>query len=133
MSAHKMIAGIILILAVVASAYYVFFKDAGGTKTESPLTTPSQSVSGTSSEEVVVNIQNFSFVPSLLVVKAGTKVRWVNSDTAPHTVSSDSGDLLNSQVLASGQSFSFTFTRPGSVSYHCALHPAMKGTVNVTD
>ena len=32
-----------------------------------------------------------------------------------------------SDSLAYGQSFTFTFTQPGTYTYHCAYHPTMKG------
>lgn len=99
-------------------------------------TTPSSPVAeipvATPSSNMAVNIQGFAFSPATLTVKTGTKVTWTNNDTAPHTVTSDSGNLLNSPTLSPGQSFSFTFTTPSSVSYHCAIHSMMKGTIIVT-
>src|SRR3989344_7227913 len=80
---------------------------------------------------VTVDIKNFAFSPGTLTVKTGTKVTWINNDTAPHTVTSDSGTFLNSATLSSGQSFSFAFTSAGSVDYHCRIHPMMKGAVVV--
>lgn len=84
------------------------------------------------SSNITVNIKNFSFNPSTLTVKSGTKVTWVNNDSAPHTITSDTGSLLNSQTLSSGQSFSFVFNNSGSENYHCNIHPSMKGGVIVT-
>ena len=80
-----------------------------------------------------VNIKGFAFSPSALNIKKGTKVTWTNNDTVAHTVTSDSGNLLNSSTISPGASFSFTFTSAGSVSYHCALHPMMKGSVVVSN
>ncbi len=80
---------------------------------------------------VSVNIKNFSFDSSTLNVKIGTKVTWVNNDNVSHTVTSDFGNLLSSGTLSPGQSFSFTFNNAGSINYHCAIHPMMKGSVVV--
>jgi plastocyanin len=80
---------------------------------------------------VTVSIKNFSFNPSTLSIKTGTKVTWVNDDTVPHTVTSDSSTLLASPTLSPGQSFSFTFAQAGSASYHCNIHPTMKGIIVV--
>ena len=96
----------------------------------SPVTKTPEAPAQTS---VNVSIKNFAFNPSSLSVKVGTKVTWTNSDTVPHTVTSDSGSLLKSSTLSPGQSFSFTFTSPGSDSYHCAIHSMMKGTITVTN
>ncbi len=82
---------------------------------------------------VVVNIKDFSFSPQTINVKTGTKVTWVNNDSAPHTVNSDSGNLLNSGTLSEGSSFSFTFNHAASIDYHCAIHPTMKGHIVVKD
>jgi amicyanin len=81
---------------------------------------------------VSVVIKNFAFSPSPLTIKTGTKVTWTNDDTAPHNVTSDSGNILNSGSLATGQSFSYTFNSAGTFDYHCTIHPMMKkGTVIV--
>ncbi len=86
-----------------------------------------------SPESVNVSINNFAFSPSQISVKLGTKVTWTNNDKVAHTVTSDSGGLLNSLSLAPGKSFSFTFTKTGSVPYHCSVHPMMTGIVVVTN
>lgn len=76
--------------------------------------------------------QTLNFSPSTLKVMIGVNntVTWVNNDIVLHTVTSDTG-LFNSNDLNSGQSWSYTFTTPGTYSYHCSYHPWMKGTVIV--
>jgi len=100
-------------------------------------TTPATSTPASTTNEpatpssVSVNIQSFAFSPATLNIKKGTKVTWTNSDNVPHTVTSDSGNLLNSGTIAPGASFSFTFINNGSTGYHCSVHPKMKGSVVV--
>lgn|SRR5262245_228555 len=77
-----------------------------------------------------VQIDQFTFAPSRLTVKAGTTVTWINDDDIPHTVASSS-KLFKSQALDTTDKFSFTFTTPGSYEYFCSLHPHMTGTVVV--
>jgi glucose/arabinose dehydrogenase/plastocyanin len=77
-----------------------------------------------------VSIMNFAFQPATLTINPGDTVTWVNNDTAAHTSTSDTG-VWDSGTLASGQSFSFTFTSPGSFPYHCEFHPGMLGTIVV--
>ena len=77
-----------------------------------------------------VTIRNFAFGPQAVTVKLGTTVHWTNSDSEAHTVTSDTG-AFNSPVLQPGAGYSFTFTKPGSYSYHCTIHPFMTGTVVV--
>jgi plastocyanin len=79
-------------------------------------------------------IKNFAFDPSSLTVKSGTVVKWITQDGAPHTIVSDTGSpvAFSSDSLASGASYSFTFTQPTTYTYHCSIHPSMKGTIIVT-
>jgi plastocyanin len=132
---NKIIIGVVVVLVIIGGVYYfVVNKSSGGPTTQLPTTTSAIPVSNSSpTTSATVSIQNFSFNPSTLSVKVGTKVTWMNNDTVPHTVTSDSGNLLTSPTLAPGQSFSFTFTTPGSVSYHCSIHPMMKGTISVAN
>lgn len=82
-------------------------------------------------QTATVEIKNFAFNLATLTIKAGTKVMWTNNDGAPHTITSNTGNLLNSDTLAPGQSFSFTFTSAGTVAYHCSIHPGMQGKIIV--
>jgi len=77
-----------------------------------------------------VKIGNFVFTPQNLTVKTGTTVTWTNEDDIPHTVTSSAG-AFRSKPLDTDQTFSFTFTTPGSYKYFCALHPHMTGTIVV--
>ena len=73
---------------------------------------------------------NFTFVPARLTVKAGTTVTWRNEDDIPHTVTS-AARLFKSKALDTDDSFSFTFTDPGTYEYFCSLHPRMTATIVV--
>jgi plastocyanin len=78
-----------------------------------------------------VTIHGFAFGPQIVTVKPGATVHWTNQDSEAHTVTSDAG-AFNSPVLQPGAGFSFTFTKPGSYSYHCTIHPFMTGKVVVS-
>ncbi len=79
-----------------------------------------------------VTIDNFAFGPAAMTVAAGTKVTWTNRDDEPHTVvSADDPRVFKSGALDTGDSFSFTFDRPGTYRYFCSIHPHMTGTVVV--
>jgi len=82
---------------------------------------------------IAVQIKSYAFTPATLTIKSGTKVTWTNYDTAPHTVTVDSGPVkFNSPTLQKGDSFTYTFTAPGTYSYYCAVHPDMMAKVVVT-
>jgi amicyanin len=79
-----------------------------------------------------VKIDNFSFTPKSLSVKAGATVTWINQDDVPHNVVSTEKKFA-SPVLDTDQNFTFAFREPGKYSYYCKLHPMMTGTVVVED
>jgi plastocyanin len=60
-------------------------------------------------EAAMVKVDNFTFAPQDLAVKAGTTVTWRNEDD------------IKSKALDTDDSFSFTFTEPGSYEYFCSL------------
>jgi plastocyanin len=79
-----------------------------------------------------VKIDNFSFAPVTLTVTAGTTVSWTNRDDIPHTVvSADDPKAFKSKVMDTDEKFSFTFTKAGTYTYFCSVHPKMTGTVVV--
>ena len=81
-------------------------------------------------QDATAKIDNFTFVPARLTVKAGTTVTWRNEDDIPHTVTS-AARLFRSKALDTDDSFSFTFTEPGIYEYFCSLHPRMTATIVV--
>ena len=80
--------------------------------------------------EATVKIDNFSFLPATITVPAGTTIRWTNHDDIPHTVVSDE-KTFKSKVLDTDQEYTFTFSKPGTYSYFCSIHPHMTGKVVV--
>jgi len=78
-----------------------------------------------------VMIDNFVFVPEKLEVKAGSTVTWKNEDDIPHSIVANAKQFRSS-ALDTGESFSFTFSAPGTYQYFCGLHPHMTGTIVVT-
>jgi plastocyanin len=93
-------------------------------------TSPTQPPAGT----VSVTIQDFTFSPATVTIKAGTTVRWTNNGPSAHTTTSDAG-AWNSGTLSppgggggygggsAGGTFDFTFMQPGTFGYHCSIHP----------
>ncbi|MDX6578136.1 MAG: hypothetical protein QOE96_4089 [Blastocatellia bacterium] len=77
-----------------------------------------------------VMVENFSFQPGTLTVKAGTTVTWVNHDDEPHTVN-ENNKTFKSGTLDTDAKFSYKFTSPGTYSYFCSLHPRMTGQIIV--
>lgn len=144
--------GIIIILAIAVPAIIVAVALTSG-KSEAPSTMgdTEQSMTGsqdqtssnenstestaTDSKKVSVEIKNHAYSPATITVKAGTTVTWTNQDGVRHDVvaTNPSSDAPNSELLAKGESYSFTFTKAGTYDYYCTPHPYMKGKVIVTE
>jgi len=77
-----------------------------------------------------VRIDGFKFHPKRIVVKAGTRITWVNRDGDPHTVKSAKGHF-SSPALDTGKRYSVVLRHKGTFSYICTIHPFMHGTVVV--
>jgi plastocyanin len=83
-----------------------------------------------SAANVAVKIDNFVFGPQAITVPGGTTVTWTNSDDIPHTAVSTDG-VFKSKVMDTDEKFSYTFTKAGTYSYYCSVHPKMTGQVVV--
>jgi plastocyanin len=77
-----------------------------------------------------VTIIDFDFQPATLTLNSGDAVMWTNMGHVAHTTTSDQ-PMWDSSSLPSGGTFSFRFTTPGTFSYHCNIHPGMRGLIFV--
>ncbi|MFN8594511.1 MAG: PQQ-dependent dehydrogenase, methanol/ethanol family [Thermomicrobiales bacterium] len=96
---------------------------------------PSSEVAASAVSVNQVNIVDFAFNPGTIIVPPGTTVTWTNTGAQPHsatsTVSETNPVSFDSGILNPGQSFSFTFDKPGTYDYFCVPHPFMRGKVIV--
>jgi plastocyanin len=83
--------------------------------------------SGSGSE---VRMAGLKFAPITLTVKKGTTVRFDNNDVAPHTVTEDGPGGIDSGFVSPGKSFRLVVER--RLVYHCAIHPFMKATLELS-
>jgi len=75
-----------------------------------------------------VVIKDFAFKPGKLSIRKGDSVTWHFEDgSTPHNVTAKS---FHSPTESHG-SFTERFTRAGSFSYTCTIHPWMAGTIVV--
>lgn len=90
-------------------------------------------------ETVEVTIQDYFYTPSTVVIRPGDKVKWTNKVDNQHTVTSGkdavADGLWDSKRLNNGQSFSYTFEKPGTYTYFCDPHSVFKmnGVVEVKE
>ncbi|GLZ33134.1 copper-binding protein [Lentzea sp. NBRC 105346] len=79
-------------------------------------------------ETHAVSIANYAYAPASMTVHVGDVVTWTNSDQAPHDVAAGT---FRSPMLSTGQSWSYTFTQPGTYDYVCSIHPDMRARITV--
>src|SRR5690348_9222464 len=77
-----------------------------------------------------VRVDNFSFAPETLTVPVNSTVTWLNKDDVPHVIASNDG-FFKSKALDTDDKYSFTFTKAGTYSYYCSVHPKMVGKIVV--
>ena len=95
-----------------------------------PAEAPAESTTPAPDSTTTVEILNNAFNPPQLNVAPGTTVTFVNRDSVPHTVTADNG-LFDSGQLAPGASYPVVLEGAGTVTYHCKLHPEMRGSIVV--
>ena len=126
------------LLAVLALAAAGCGSSSSSSSTSSSSTpAPANSSTGSSStaassgggKTVTIDMKNIAFNPSSTTVKVGDTIKWVNQDSAPHTVT---GGPLHSPTIGNGGSFTYKATKAGTISYVCTIHPGMKATLTIT-
>ena len=79
------------------------------------------------------NISGYSL--SNITISAGTVIKWINSHSAPHTVTSGTpgnlSDIWDSGTISNGNSYSYEFSNSGTFQYFCKIHTSMRATVTV--
>jgi plastocyanin len=109
-------------LVIVAGLYYFLYVYPGNSSTAPATYVP---------PVPDIRIINFTFVPENYTIQKGETVIWMNLDYGPHQIMSDSGNEISSSVLHRAEVYSHTFKTAGRYSYHCAIHPSMKGKIIV--
>ena len=74
------------------------------------------------------------FNPDDLTINVGDTVTWTNDDNMGHTATSTSGPTsFDSGNIASGATWPFTFTEPGTYDYKCSYHSSMTASITVVE
>jgi plastocyanin len=77
-----------------------------------------------------VTVSQMRFNPPEVHAAPGQEVLWTFRDgNVPHTVTADNNSFDSGKVTEG--EFRLAFDQPGTYSYHCAVHPEMKGRVIV--
>jgi plastocyanin len=106
-----------------------------------------RTASALSNQTVVVKMLDMpaSFQPPVITIKVGDTVKWENVSNSVHHATNDSSDAINaadvtnppgakpfdSHFIQPGESFTHTFTVPGTYKYVCAAHEMSGMTAEV--
>lgn len=82
-------------------------------------------------ERSASDINSWGFDPPALQIRAGDTVRWRNTGSMQHTITSDDGSSFDAGYVAPGAVWERRFAAVGTFRYHCAPHPWMKATITV--
>jgi plastocyanin len=122
----------IVILIIITGGFFLMKGDEKQTTQEIQTEQPEEEIQTESRVQTYnIEIKGFAFNPKNLKIKQGDIIIWTNKDFAKHTVTSDSGNELDSKLLAKGESYSHTFDTKGEFPYYCIPHPYMTGTIAV--
>ncbi len=87
------------------------------------------------SDKVTVVLDELAFLPPFIHIKQGTTVTWINKDKVEHTVAFHNKktptQVIESDVLKTGDKYSYTFNEEGIYDYICGIHPFMHGGIIV--
>jgi len=112
---------------VLATGGVALLSDKAGSSEQSAGATPAGSAKKTDR----VQITDFKYKPPAVEVKVGTKVTFVNDDTAAHTATSKTPGAFDSGSIGQGESKSVVVKKAGDFDYYCAFHPFMKAKIRV--
>jgi plastocyanin len=77
-----------------------------------------------------VQITRQGFTPATTTLTVGDSVTWKNNDTTSHQVVANDGSFA-SPVLKTGETYTVTFQKSGTVNYHDSFATSKKGAVKV--
>jgi len=84
--------------------------------------------------DVEVGMKDIKFVPADITVKLGQTVKWTNSDSVAHTVTSQTdGEDFDSGSMDVGATFDYKPKKAGKIDYVCTIHSGQTGTITVTE
>src|SRR6476661_2410188 len=109
---------VVVVLAAGAVALVMRNNNKSNTNTTSGTNTNTSTNNGNNTNQqpvatTSVNIQDMAFSPSAITVKKGSTVTWTNKDSVSHTVTGDTSGNMNSDTLAQGDTYTFTFNDTG--------------------
>jgi len=78
-----------------------------------------------------IRIHSYCFTPTILRIRPGQTVTWINRDSFSHTVMGANAAWGSFGELLGGRRVTYRFVRAGVYPYVCTFHPGMVGAVIV--
>lgn len=82
-----------------------------------------------------IDLRDFAVSPPRIVLRVGQQVVWRGQDEADHALRSESAPrgapAPRSGRLGRGERYDLTLLRAGTYRYVCAIHPWMRGELDV--
>jgi plastocyanin len=72
-----------------------------------------------------VDQKGMTFIPRILLATVGDTVQFLNSDRVDHNVYTPDGEAYNLGMFPKGQSREHKFTKAGTYTQLCSVHPEM--------
>lgn len=80
-----------------------------------------------------VEIKDFKYEPVRVDVSVGSRVTFVNDDTAAHTATSKVLGAFDSGSIRRGKTKTVVPKKAGNYDYYCAFHPFMKAKLRAVE
>ena len=64
-------------------------------------------------------------------MRVGQTIGWLNNDSTTHTATQDTAGFNTGNIAPGGTSSPVTMNTAGTLTYHCAIHSGMVGTITV--
>ena len=86
--------------------------------------------------DVVMDMHEPFYSPTVATISNGQTIQWSNRSHVPHTITHDGcirrgACAFESGPVHPGKRFMVTHLKPGTYSYHCSIHPFMRGKIVV--
>lgn len=136
-SIKGLVAAAIFIAIIIVGGIFFYAKSNTSTSSVTPTPVQSAQTKTPTSTQATINLTGSGFSPSMLTIKVGTKVIWINNsgenaqvDSNPHPIHS-SFPPMNFDAFSNGSSVSLVFDKAGTYGYHNHLNPSQTGTIVV--
>jgi len=125
----KVVILVLVILALIVAGVGIVMQFKSDEKKPTTSKTDTSATPAALIEPAEVSISKDGFLPATIKVRKGQSVNWTNQDDAIHQIAADphpshsSLPELLGDPLSKGESYSFTFEKSGTFTYHDELNP----------